>query len=366
MPEASDRGAGNLRRNEPRPERPGPKGREREREHLDRVLEAMGERDVDLLLLGREGNARYVSGARRLWLGGTRAFAPGCAVVRETGAVHVLSVTDDGIPSDIPPERLYPISWNPMNLLHPVVGAPGVAGARRVGVDGITPLFEQLLTGMLPSAELVDGESLVRSVRRKKSVADVEAIRAAAAVADDAMVATIDALRPGVREIDLMGVFDERMTGHGVTTPAYDAVVSVAEEGAVGAWSTDRVIDDGDLVTISAGVLAHGWEASLARTWPCGEIGSADRASLQTWSEAWSELVDGCRVGARVGQLRSDGIDLHGVGASYEVLPDDDVLEPDMVVALELRRAGVLGGDTLLVTERGCEPLTHAPRAAVA
>lgn len=333
-------------------------------EHLDRVLDSMGERDVDLLLLGREGNARYVSGARRLWLGGTRAFAPGCAVVRETGAVHVLSVTDDGIPSDIPPERLYPISWNPINLLRPVVSAPGVAGARRIGVDGMTPLFEQLLNGMLPGAELVDGESLLRSVRRKKSASDIEAIRAAAAVADDAMAATVDAMRPGVREIDLVGVFDERMAGHGVTTPAYDAVFSVAEEGAVGAWSTDRVIADGDLVTISAGVLAEGWEASLARTWPCGDLRSEHRA-FEEWSRAWSELVARGRSGARFSDLRGEGIELHGVGASYEVLFDDDLLEPDMVVALELRHAGILGGDTLLVSDDAPDPLTRAPYFAL-
>jgi len=353
MPEASDR--------EPGPERPGPKGRERDSERLDRVLAAMGEREVDLLLLGREGNARYVSGARRLWLAGTRAFAPGCAVVAETGAVHLLSVTDHGIPPDIPRERLYPISWNPVNLLGPVVSAPGVAGARRVGVDGITPLFEQLLTGMIPGAELVDGEELMRSVRRRKTVADVQSIRAAATVADDALEAVVDALRPGVREIDLVGVFDERMAAHGVTTPAYDAVVSVAEEGAIGAWSTDRAIADGDLVTISAGVLADGWEASLARTWPCGEVRSEDRASFEQWSSAWSELASRCRAGTRVSGLRADGIEIHGVGASYEVLFEDDVLEPGLVVALELRHAGILGGGTLLLTDDGCESLTPSP-----
>ncbi len=333
-------------------------------EHLDRVLEEMGERDLDLLLLGREGNARYVSGARRLWLSGTRAFAPGCAVVRETGAVHLLSVTDDGIPADIPPEQLYPISWNPMNLLQPVVGAPGVAGARRVGADGITPLFEQLLTGMLPGAELVDGEALMRSVRRVKSADDVARIRAAAAVADDALGAAVDGLRPGVREIDLVGVFNERMASHGVTTPAYDAVVSVAEDGAVGQWSTDRTISEGDLVTISAGVIAGGWEASLARTWPCGELRPEHASVLEEWRAAWSEIVDRCRVGVRVGDLRGDATDLHGVGASYEVLADDDLLEANMVVALEFRQAGILGGDTLLVTAGECEPLTRAPHVA--
>ena len=48
-------------------------------ERRARVLEAMAERDVDALILGKEANARYVSGARRLWLAGARAFAPGCA-----------------------------------------------------------------------------------------------------------------------------------------------------------------------------------------------------------------------------------------------------------------------------------------------
>ncbi|MGQ0802446.1 MAG: M24 family metallopeptidase [Actinomycetota bacterium] len=329
-------------------------------EHLDRVLGAMGEQDVDLLLLGREGNARYVSEARRLWLGGTRAFAPGCAVVRETGAVHLLSVTDDGIPADIPPERLYPISWNPMKLIGPVVGAPGVTGARRVGVDGMTPLFEQLLTGMLPGAELVDAESLLRSVRRTKSPTDVEGIRAAAAVADDALGAVVDALAPGVREIDLVGVFDERMAAHAVTTPAFDPVISVVEEGVEPDWSTDRAIADGDLVAISAGVLAAGWEASLARTCPCGELRPDHASALEEWRAAWSELLDRCRPGARVEDLRGEGIDLHGVGASYEVLADDEVLEPNMVVALELTHGGVLGGDTFLVTDGAPEPLTRA------
>src|SRR6202022_1542422 len=86
-------------------------------DHLERTRAAMADADVDVLVLGREANARYVSGAHRLWLAGTRPFAPGCVVVRDTAAVHLLSITDDGVPQAVPPERLYPISWNPMNLV---------------------------------------------------------------------------------------------------------------------------------------------------------------------------------------------------------------------------------------------------------
>ena len=102
-----------------------------------------------MLVLGREANARYVSGADRLWLAGTRPFSPGC-VLPATGAVHLLSITDDGLPGDIPTDQLYPISWNPMDILGNLAAIPGVADARTVGVDGMTPLFEQLLGAVLP------------------------------------------------------------------------------------------------------------------------------------------------------------------------------------------------------------------------
>src|SRR5436190_15498788 len=125
--------------------------------HLDRTLRAMEEASLDVLMLGREANARFVSGADRLWLAGTRPFGPGCLVVRETGAVHLLSASDDGIPDAIPRECLYPLSWNPMTLLGAVAAAPGVASARRIGVDSMTPMMEQLVGGVLPDAELVDG-----------------------------------------------------------------------------------------------------------------------------------------------------------------------------------------------------------------
>ena len=62
-------------------------------EHLDRALAAMADAGIDALILGRAGNARFVSNAEVLSLTGTRPFAPGCVVVRTTGKVHLLSIT---------------------------------------------------------------------------------------------------------------------------------------------------------------------------------------------------------------------------------------------------------------------------------
>jgi len=291
-------------------------------EHRGRVRAAMADAGVDVLLLGREANARYVTGANRLWLAGTRPFAPGCVLVESTGAVGVLSVTDDGIPDDIPRAGLYPISWNPMKL---VAGAAGVAAGttvRRIGVDSLSPLFAQLLAGGFPDAEVVDGEALLRSVRRTKTDADLDAIRAAVSVAEETLAAVTrdgpaDAAGRAARG-------EERRAALGVTTPAFPTLVEVADRR----------------VAARVGVIRDGWMGVAARTVPDGGPARdvADAATAR------------CRAGTRVGDLRTAEVTVTGVGLGHEAVRDDDALEPGMVVYVEAHLGGARWGDPLVVT----------------
>ena len=98
---------------------------------------------------------------------------------------------------------------------------PGLGTAARIGVDSINPMMEQLLQATFPQASFVDGETLLRTVRRVKSDADVDGIRAAVRLAEDCLGAVLDELVPGIRERELVGVFEERMAAGGVTTPAF-------------------------------------------------------------------------------------------------------------------------------------------------
>ena len=185
------------------------------RDHLDLLTRAMADSDTDVLMLGRSGNSRWVTGAESLSLSGTRPFAPGCVVVREPASVHLLSNTDEGVPPTSRPRDLFPISWNPMNLMGALAAIPGVPEATRIGVDSITPTMEQLLGATFPNGRLVDGESLIRAVRRVKSNADVDGIRAAIHSPKRACARRSTQLAPGVRERELVGVFEEHMAAHG-------------------------------------------------------------------------------------------------------------------------------------------------------
>lgn len=295
-----------------------------------RVLDAMARDDIDVLLLGRESNARFVSGAARLFMAAERAFAPGCVVVRATAAVHLLSTGDAGIPESVPREHLYLMSWNPATLMSRIAARPGLADARVIGVDGLTPLFEGLLAGALPDARLVDGEALLRTVRRVKTPEEIDAIRAAAEVAQIVLHEARTVASNGASADVVRAVAMETMAREGVTTASFEPLVAAS----------------GDTLTIDVGVLRGGWEAGLARTVP-GAPAPAQHL----------EAIDRCRPGTLPRALMDDGHRVYGVGVGYEVLEPARPLEPNMTVSLS---TGPLR-DIARITDGTPEVLTTAP-----
>ncbi len=369
------------------------------RERLGRCLDEMERRGLDALILGREPNARYASGARRLFVAGTRPFGPGCIVVAATRQVHLMSVWDDGIPPEIPHEQLFGLSWNPMNIVGSVAAIPGMSEARRVGVDAMSPFFEQLLPRVLPNAELVDGEAAMRAAREVKTADEVECIRTAVVLSEACLAAAIGAIRPGVNERVLLGVFGIRMAGLGVTTPAREgtfcATARAAEGPRLRRLTDDVAVNDGDLVACSSGVLYAGYEGTVGRTWPCLSAGRAappaQQALFGRWRELWEAVAESLRPGASGADVRkayeATGEQLpsfpmaRGLGLGYEVpvigtgldAAADAVwtLVPGMTLVVgayvwEEGAGGFLGEEVVLITDDGHEVLTrlsHGPLA---
>jgi Xaa-Pro dipeptidase len=299
-----------------------------------RVLAAMEEADVDVLVVGREGNARYVSGAPRLWTAGSRAFGPGCVFVRDSGAVHLLSTWDEGIPEEIPHENLYGITFNAMNFVKVLSKIEGAATARRVATDSMSGSSANLLPKAFPSAELVDGEPMLRQVRRVKSSEEIEAIRASVRVAEEALAVATDALVPGATERQLTAIFMEAMAAAGVTTPSgQDVAWITSRQDAWRRTNRDAPVQPGDLVAFEAGVVLGGYSGEVGRTFAVREGGHVDSELAQRTSALWERLLGACRVGDP----------LAGLLAAYDAAGEP---RPPMPVARGLG----LGFDLPLVT----------------
>ncbi len=353
-----------------------------------RALEQMAAHDLDVLVLGRQANVRYVAGAPQLWVAGTRPFGPTCVLVRATGAVHLLSTWDEGVPDDIPHENLYGISWNPMNTMSALRPIDGASTARRVGTDALSPAFARLLPTAFPNAELVDGELAMRAARQIKTPEEVVSLREAIAVAESGLAAAVSELRPGVSEQLLAGVLLQALAAGGVSTPSNQDVAWVTSRDhpwrrVDGDGRAGRV-DDGDLVAFSAGVLAGGYIGEVGRTWPAGDVKGAE-ALYRRWEGLWARLFAACRPGAAADELlaayQTAGEPAppmpvaRGLGMGFDPpvvsqhLPRSaagERLEPGMVLAItgyvwEQGVGAVFGREAVLIGADGPEVLTSSP-----
>jgi Xaa-Pro aminopeptidase len=240
-----------------------------------------------------------------------------------------------------------------------------------------------------PAAELVDGELAMRAARRIKTADEVSVIRSALRVAEDSLAAAVAELREGVSEQSLAGVLLEAEAVGGVCTPAtQDAAWVTSREHPWRRASGDGRVARGDLVALSAGVLADGYLGEVGRTYPVGDTGGDEvRKLYERWNSLWDRLVAACRPGAVASDLlvayeaAAEPLPpmpvAHGLGLGFDppvvspLLPNtaaDERLEEGMVLALTsyVWKGGVgavFCRDAVLITADGAEVLTSIPSA---
>jgi Xaa-Pro dipeptidase len=339
-------------------------------ERAERVFALMQSLDLDACLFGREANARYATGVRRLWTSQTRRFLPSCILVRSPRATHLLSFSAsyEGMPEEMGPDHYFPVTWNPMGMMERIARYEGMAGARRIGVDSMTPLFRDLLTHAFPKAELVAIDGPLREVRSAKLPGEITCIRVAAAIAESALVAAIGRIRPGVEHGALLGAYLDRMSSLGTSQFAQQGIFgAIGPQGSL-AWGTSRgVVPEGATVACAGGALWAGYEGSLARTWWSGpQAPSADaRSAASRWRDTTGRVIDALRPGASGTEVLAafgDASDadadvaaraVYAVGLGYEAPVAAPWLTADELAGIEVRSGSVLAVREL-TTEASC------------
>lgn len=301
----------------------------------DRVLDAMASAGIDALVLGRQDNAGYACGMRRLWTAGTRPFGAGCIVVASTRRVHALSSWEAGIEPPMTFDDLYPLTWNPRIMAASMVGVDGLAGAGRIGVDELTPSFRRAAASFAPRAEIVPADDLMARTRRHKLPGEVEAIASACAAA-------------------WVGV-DAALGAAGGTDPAVAAVRALAGVGVTVPSSGVRAEQRGAELAVDVGVICNLYEGGVGGVFAGGRrAGSAS-------------LVDSCRAGASHADLSAAAATgewlVRGLGMGFE----HPVIGPGVGAGERLEAGMVLSvtdghrRDVVAVTGQGPSLLSERP-----
>ena len=360
-----------------------------------RLLAAMDDEGIDVLLLGRPSNVAFASGARLLWTAGHRPFSVGCVVVRRTGRVHLLSTWDEGVPEEIRREELFGLSWNPSIAGARLRQVEGAAGADVLASDGWSPGAQTMIDTVFAGTTLTDAGPLLRRVRSPKSEDELTCIRVAASLAEAVLSVVVAALRPGVSSRELIGIYAEAAASLGSASVPSEAAVWVAARDAEGgdgrrAWPgrlpSERRLEAGELVAINPGAFYGGYEGVLGRSLAVGEEAARPAIELhRRCRTALDATIAMCRPGATGADLvrtwrAASGAEAPdvlargvGLGAEPPVIGRDtghpEVLDKGVVLAvggampmagnLPTSVGGVFEQDMILVGAEGPEVLTR-------
>ncbi len=239
-------------------------------------------------------------------------------------------------------------------------------------------------------AALVPTRGLVEALRLVKTAEEVQAIRDAQGVADRVFGEVRPMIRAGVRELDVALELELGLRRAGASV-GFDVIVASGPRGAMPhGVASERVIEDGDLVTVDFGARLKGYHSDMTRTVAVGTPTEEMRRVYHAVLEAEEAAVAAVRPGVRAadldalarGILERHGLGEafahslgHGVGLNIHEGPSlrggsEDMLEAGMVVTVEPGAylpgvGGVRIEDLVLVTEGGCEVLSHAPKERV-
>jgi Xaa-Pro dipeptidase len=356
------------------------------RQRTEKLFDWMDRLELDACVFGREANVRYATGARRLWTSLSRPFGPTCVAVRATREVHLLSFSAsyEGIPAELQPDDVYAVTWNPMNLIAHLQGMEATSTAKRVGVDGLSSLFDGLLRLAFPQAEIVGIQPELLDLRRVKLPAEIDCLRIAAATAEAALVAAAVRVRAGVTGKDLQAAYLARMCELGTSQFAQQGTFNAFGPGGELAFATSpHPIDANAAVALAGGVLWAGYEGSLARTWWSG--GDEPPAELHRMHEDWQHAFERVRAACRPGASGADLLQvldaanadanhsaIYSIGLGHEGpiaaawlergALERQVLQADMVLGVRtLLRSdsyGYLAEDMVVVGPHGADAMT--------
>ncbi len=142
-----------------------------------------------------------------------------------------------------------------------------------------------------------------------KSPQELKAMRRAGRVVARALAALREAIRPGMRTEELDAIAEAEIRRHGAT-PSFigyrgfpaSLCVSINEE-IVHGIPGDRVVREGDIVSLDVGAIVDGFHGDAAITVGVGRAAPKAQRLIDAAQQALEAGIQAARVGSRLGEI---------------------------------------------------------------
>lgn len=345
-------------------------------DRAERLAESLEQLEIDVLLVSGPLNVRYLtgySGSNGIALVGSRirTFVTDFRYVEQAASEVDASFEHVTAPLELlqAVEKILP------------------TGPLRLGFEDAQLTVRQhgrLRELMSQRVELVPAGSLVEELRLVKGPGELDAIRGAAALADNAFEALMQQGLLGRTERELAQALERAMLERGARRSSFDCIVAAGPQGALPHGEPrDVLLSAGDMVVIDWGAELAGYHSDCTRTVAVGEPGVEAREVYDLVLRAQSAGLGAVRSAAAArdvdgvarqiieeaghGERFGHGLG-HGVGLDIHEPPrlsqrSDEILKPGSTVTVEPGvylpgRFGVRIEDLVVVGDEGPEILT--------
>lgn len=233
-------------------------------------------------------------------------------------------------------------------------------------------------------------DTLLCNLRMIKTPEEIQKIKDSQKITDAAYAHILPMIKVGATEREIALEIEFFMRRQGADGVAFDLIVVSGKNGSMchGVPSTKQ-IEDGDFVTMDTGALLDGYHSDMTRTVAVGHVNDEQRRVYNTVLKAQLAALASIKSGIACGTVDNAAREIiekdysgkfghstgHGVGIEIHEWPrfssgGQVITKPGMVVTVEPGiyipgKFGVRIEDMIVVTQTGCENLTHSPKELI-
>lgn len=177
----------------------------------------------------------------------------------------------------------------------------GVAEPMRLGIAGSFATNFVMLESLreaFPQAELVRSDTLLTQLRSVKSEAELECLRAAFRISEEAIGQILESIRPGMTELQVVGIAQEAIYRRGAE---YEGMVEYVMSGPNSrhaiSRASHRVLRADEVVQLNISARVAGYSSGVGRPIALGRLRPDQRQILEFGLEAHHATASWLRAG---------------------------------------------------------------------
>ena len=250
-------------------------------------------------------------------------------------------------------------------------------------------LFEELREAAL-NAEIIPADNLLLNIQKIKTKNEIPYIVEAYHISEEAMIAALNAAKPGMREWELEAVARTKILSMGAEGTPYPIWCCSGDNSKLSLCrSTDKPIGKNELVQLTTGVKYMGYCGNMCRPFSIGKAPGSAKVLMEVALEALHYALDNIKPGVESSKIFDGYYNIlsrynfenftlygpaHGTGSSevegFWLAKDNNfVIMPGMLFNIDIwlsdGKNGLRFEDGILTTDNGIRELTKYKREII-